>query len=39
MPIGAPYSVSGITSQFSCSKTPKLKYIKVLNFSDLPKLQ
>ena len=23
--IGDPYSVSGITSQFSCSKTPKLK--------------
>ena len=39
MLIGAPYSVSGITSQFSCSKTSKLKLIKVLNFSDLLKLQ
>ena len=39
MLIGAPYSVSGVMSQFSCSKTPKLKQIKVLNFSDLSKLQ
>ena len=39
MLIGAPYSISGITSQFSCSKNPKLKWIKVLNFSELSKLQ
>ena len=39
MLIGAPYSVSGITSQFSCRKTAKLKQIKVLNFPDLSKLQ
>ena len=38
MLIGAPYSVSGITSYFFCSKTPKLKQIKVLNFSYLLKL-
>ena len=38
MLIGAPYSVSGITFLFSCSKTPKLKQIKVLNLSDLSKL-
>ena len=39
MLIGVPYSVSGITAQFSCRKTPKLKEIKVLNFSDLSKQQ
>ena len=39
MLIGAPYSFSRITSQFSCSKTPKLKEIKVPSFSDLSKLQ
>ena len=31
---GAPYSVSGITCQFSCSKTPKLKQIKPRVFRD-----
>ena len=38
MLVGAAYSVSRIRCYFSCRKTPKLKYIKVLNFSDLSKL-
>ena len=38
MLIGAAYSVSGIRSYISCSKTLKLKYIRALNFSDLLKL-
>ena len=32
------YSVSGIRSYFSCSKTPKLEQITALNFCDLSKL-
>ena len=38
MLISAVYSVSGIRSYFSCSKTPKLEQITALNFSDLSKL-
>ena len=38
MLISAVYSVSGITSYFSCSNTPKLGQITVLNFSDSSKL-
>ena len=36
--INATYSVSGIKSYFSCSKTLKLKNVTVLNFFDLWKL-
>ena len=39
MLIGAPYSVSGITSQFSCGKDPKVKVNKKYELSDLSKLQ
>ena len=39
MLISAEYSVSGIRSYFSCSKTPKLKLPEVLNVSELSKLQ
>ena len=38
MLIIAAYSVSGISSYFSCGKTPKLEYITALNFSDFSKL-
>ena len=38
MLISAAYSVSGINSYFSCSKTPTLESITVLNFSDSLKL-
>ena len=38
MLISAEYSVSGIRSYFSCSKTTKLGYITALNFSDSSKL-
>ena len=34
----AAYSVSGIRSYFSFSKTPKVEQITALNFSDLSKL-
>ena len=37
MLISAEYSVSGIRSYFSCSKTPKLGKITALNFSDSSK--
>ena len=38
MLISGAYSVSGIRSYFSCSKTQKLEQITALNFSDLSKL-
>ena len=38
MLISAVYSVSGISSYFSCSETPKLEQITALNFSGLSKL-
>ena len=38
MLISSAYSVFGIRYYFSCSKTPKLKKITALNFSDLSKL-
>ena len=38
MLISAAYSISGISSYFSCSKIPKLELITALNFSDLLKL-
>ena len=37
MLISAGYSVSGVTSYFSCSKTPKLGQITALNFCDSSK--
>ena len=37
MLIIAAYSVSGMRSYYFCSKTPKLKKITALNFSDLSK--
>ena len=38
MLISVVYSVSGIRSYFSCSKTPKLWQLTALNFSDSSKL-
>ena len=38
MLISAAYSISGIRSYFSCSKTPKLGEMTDLNFSDSSKL-
>ena len=38
MLIGAAYSVSGIRSYFSCSKTPNLGQITALDFSGSSKL-
>ena len=39
MLISAAYSVSGIRSRFSCSKTPNLEQIIALNLSDPSKLK
>ena len=39
MLIGAPFPISGITSQFSCGKDPKVKVNKSSELSDLSELQ
>ena len=38
MLVSAAYSVSGLSSFFSCSKIPKLGYKTALNFSHFSKI-